>query len=74
MRVYKKTIETVCFSEDEAKAVIEKCRQDASEGGYYVSAAGYTYKTKKSKGEIIGETWITRTVLVYGDIWEELDG
>lgn len=72
MRIYKNTVETICFSEDEAKNVIEQYRGDAAQGGYIVGAAGYTYKTKKSKGEIIGEVWLTKITLIYGDIWEEL--
>lgn len=72
MRIYKNTVETVCFTEEEAKDTIEKYRNDAAQGGYIVGAAGYTYKTKKAKGEIIGEVWLTKVSLIYGDIWEEL--
>lgn len=71
MRILKKTLEIRTDSEEEAKQIIEKYRQDASEEGYLISAAGYTYKTKKSKGEIISEKWLCKIVLVYGDIWED---
>lgn len=74
MRTYKDTIEIICFTEEEAKQVIESYRQDAREKGFTVGFAGYTYKVKKSKGEIIGEIWLVRISQVFGDLWEELDG
>ena len=55
MRTYKETTEIICFTEEEAKQVIENYRKDACEKGFTIGSAGYTYKTKKAKGEIIGE-------------------
>ena len=72
MRTYKEATEIICFSEEEAKQVIENYREDAKKKGFTVGSAGYTYKTKKSKGEIVGEIWLTKIVLIFGDLWEEL--
>jgi hypothetical protein len=33
---------------------------------------GYTDKTKKSKGEIIGEAWILKVQKIHGEIWEDI--
>ena len=57
MRLLKETLEIRANSEIEAKEVIESYRQKAAADGFTIGAAGYTYKTKKSKGEIIDE-WI----------------
>ena len=74
MRTYKDTIEIICFTEEEAKQVIESYRQNAKEKGFTIGSAGYTYKTKKSKGELIGELWLTKISMIFGDLWEEIDG
>ena len=50
---------------------MEKIRSGAGDG-YLVGSMGYTYKTKKSKGEIIGEVWILKVQKIYGEIWEDL--
>ena len=71
MKTLKITTEARAYSEEEAKDYIESFRQNAGSKGYTVSAAGYTYKTKKKKGEIIGEAWICKCVAEYNTIWEE---
>ena len=71
MRLLKETIELRADTELEAKEVIENYRKEASEKGYTISAAGYTYKTKKSKGEIVNEAWICKIVMNFSGIWEE---
>ena len=71
MRLLKSTEEYVCSSEEEAKLEMEKIRSGAG-NGYLVGSMGYTYKTKKSKGEIIGEVWILKVQKVFGEIWEDL--
>lgn len=73
MRLLRQTIETRTDSENEAKELIEKYRQEAKEKGYIISSAGYTYKTKKSKGEIIGEAYVVKVVQTFGGLWEELE-
>ena len=74
MRTYKETTEIICFTEAEAKQVIEDYRKDAREKGFTIGSAGYTYKTKKAKGEIIGELWLVKITEIFGELWEELDG
>lgn len=72
MRLYKETLEQICETEEEAKNVIEEYRKQAREKGYTIGSAGYTYKTKKSKGEIIGELWVVKVVQIFGELWEDL--
>ena len=73
MRLYKQTEEYVCLSETEAKETIEAYRKDAQEKGYMLASAGFTYKNKKSKGEIIGEIWVVKIVKDISDLWEEIE-
>ena len=40
----------------------------------YYKEFRYTYKTKKAKGEIIGELWLVKITEIFGELWEELDG
>lgn len=70
MRLLKQTDEYRAESEIEAKEMMEKFRNEAKDTGYSVGACGYTYKNKKSKGEIIDEAWIVKVVKTYGTIWE----
>lgn len=71
MKTLKITYESRAYTEDEAKEAIEQFRADSIKNNYTVSAAGYTYKTKKSKNEIVGEAWIVKCVAIYNPIWEE---
>lgn len=59
-------------SESSAKDMIEAFRAQAKEEGYIIKKAGYEYKTKKSKGEIIAECWVVTVTQVFGDVWEGL--
>lgn len=59
-------------SENEAKEMIEQFRNEAVQKGYVVKKAGFEYKTKKAKGEIIAEAWVVSITQVFGDIWEDL--
>lgn len=63
----------VVDSEVKAKNMIEAFRQDADEKGYVIKKAGYEYKTKKAKGEIIAECWVVSATLVFGSLWEEIE-
>ena len=72
MKLLKQTIETRTDSENEAKELIETYRKEG-EKGYTIGSAGYTYKTKKSKGEIIDEAYVVKVVQVFGGLWEELE-
>lgn len=58
-------------SENKAKDVIEAFRAEAEEKGYTVKKAGYEYKVKKAKGEIIGERWVVSVTQVFGTLWED---
>ena len=60
-----------CDSEASAKDLIEQFRVGASSGGYTVKKAGYEYKTKKAKGEIIDEAWVVTVTQTFGSLWEE---
>ena len=73
MRLLKQTIETRTDSENEAKELIEIYRKEAGEKGYTIGSAGYTYKTKKSKGEIIDEAYVVKVVQSFSGIWEDLE-
>lgn len=59
-------------SEIGAKDMIESFRAQAKEKGYTIKKAGYEYKNKKSKGEVIAECWVVTITQVFGDIWEDL--
>ena len=71
MELLKETIELHANSEIEAKEVIENYRKEAAEKGYTIGAAGYTYKTKKSKGNIVDEAWVCKIVMNFSGVWEE---
>lgn len=71
MKTLKVTYETRTYTEDEAKNAILAFRAKASEEGYTVGAAGYTYKAKKKKGEIVAEAWIVKCVAIYNEIWDD---
>lgn len=70
MKTLKKTIESRAYSEEEAKEFLDAFRKEAQEKGYVVGANGYTYKTKKSKGEIVDEAWICKCTAIYNDVWD----
>ena len=59
-------------TEISAKDMIEAFRKEAQEKGYTIKKAGYEYKTKKAKGEIIAEAWVVTIIQVFGDLWEDL--
>lgn len=67
----KQTDEIRANSEEEAKAIMEKFRKEAEEKEYIIGASGYTYKTKKSKGEIIDEAWVVKIVKQIAGVWDE---
>lgn len=70
MKILKDTLEFRVNSEAEAKQYLDTYRADAGEKGYTVKSAGYTYRTKKAKGEIVDEAWICKIVMQFGEIWE----
>ena len=72
MRKLKITEEFKVYSEEEAIQAIEQLRANQSKEGYTLGANGYKYKTKKAKGEIVGEAWIVTATKIFGDVWEDL--
>ena len=70
------TEEYRAYSEEEAIEAISKARAMQEQGKYTLGANGYKYKTKKSKGEIIGEAWVVSMTKIYDDVWDdgEFDG
>ena len=70
MRVLEITDKYRCESEIEAKELMEEFRAKAAQEGYCVIKSGYTYKSKKAKGEIVDEAWIVTITKNYGSIWE----
>lgn len=70
MRLLKVTEEYCADSEQEAREAIENFRKESLEKGYVLGACGFTYKDKKSRGEIISEAWVVKVVKIYGKVWE----
>lgn len=74
MKLLKVTYEHRAYTEDEAKDAILKFRNEAKDNGYLVQSAGYTYKNKKKKGEVVAEAWVVKCVAVYDEVWDEGEG
>jgi hypothetical protein len=76
MKRLKVTEEFRAYSEEEAIAALSAARERQNEGKYVLGANGYKYKTKKAKGEIIGEAWVVSITKIYDDVWDkgEFDG
>lgn len=70
MRLLKVTEEYRADSELEAREAIENFRKESLEKGYVLGACGFTYKDKKSKGDVIDEAWVVKVVKIYGKVWE----
>ena len=73
MRLIERTEKYVVDSEEEAIKLIQNSKKDAEENRYILGASGYTYKTKKAKGEIIGEVWVTSIKKVLGGVWDDYE-
>lgn len=73
MRLIKRTEEYVVDTEEEAIKAIQNFREDAEEHGHTVGASGYTYKTKKAKGEIIAEQYLIKVTRILGGIWDDYE-
>ena len=71
MKKLKITEEFKAYSEDEAIQALEAMRANQSKEGYTLGANGYKYKTKKAKGEVVGEAWIVTATKIYGEVWED---
>ena len=73
MRLIERTEKFVVDSEGEAIKLIQNSKEDAEKNGYILGASGYTYKTKKAKGEIIGEAWVVSIKKVLGGVWDDYE-
>ena len=72
MRLIEQTEKYVVDSEEEALKVVQAFKQDAQDKGYILGSGGYTYKTKKAKGEIIAEAWIVTVTKIFGEVWDDI--
>ena len=73
MRLIERTEKYVVDTEEEAIKLIKDAKDDAVKNGYVLGANGYTYKTKKAKGEIVGEVWVTSIKKVLGGVWDDYE-
>lgn len=73
MRLIKKTEEYVVDTEEQAIKAIQDFRDDAEENHYVLGASGYTYKTKKAKGEIVAEQFLVKVTKVLGGVWDDYE-
>ena len=73
MRLIEQTEKYVVDSEEDAIEVIQRYKKDAEEKGYILGKSGYDYKTKKAKGEIIGEVWVVTVKKVLGGVWDDYE-
>ena len=73
MKRLKVTEEYRAYSEQEAIDALNEARAKQSTEGYTLGANGYKYKTKKAKGEIVGEAWVVSVTKVYDEVWDEGD-
>ena len=71
MKTLKITEEYRAYTEEEAINAIANARALQEDNGYTLGASGYKYKTKKSKGQIIGEAWVVTMTKIYDDVWDE---
>lgn len=71
MKFLKETIEFRVETEEEAKAEMENEREQARKSGYTISKAGYVYKEKKSKGNVIDSAYVVTIVKTFGGVWDE---
>lgn len=73
MRLIERTEKYVVDSEEEAIRIIKGFKEDAAANNYILGNSGYAYKTKKAKGEIIGEVWVVTIKKILGGVWDEFE-
>ena len=73
MRLIKRTEEYVVDSEEDAIKLIQNFKEDAAKNGYILGESGYKYRTKKAKGEIIGEVWVCKITKILGGVWDDYE-
>jgi len=73
MRLIKQTEEYIVDTEEEAIELIQAFKQNAQEKDYKLGASGYTYKSKKAKGEIIAEQYLVKIAKILGGVWDDYE-
>lgn len=73
MKVLKQVEQIRVETEIEAQELIKTAKEKQNEEGFLLKKAGYEYKTKKSKGEIIGECYIVSLTKEFGGVWDEFE-
>lgn len=66
-QLLKKTEVYRVDTEEEAMSMIEDAKDGQTNGGYTLTKSSYVLKTKKSKGEIIDQWFITSTEKTFSD-------
>lgn len=66
-QLLKKTEVYRVDTEEEAMSMIEDAKDGQMNGGYTLTKSSYVLKTKKSKGEIIDQWFITTTEKTFSD-------
>lgn len=66
-QLLKKTEVYRVDTEEEAMNMIEDAKDGQMNGGYTLTKSSYVLKTKKSKGEIIDQWFITSTEKTFSD-------
>ena len=74
MRILKITTEYRVESESEVAKIIEKKKENQTIDRYAIISCNYTYKEKKSKGEVIDNCFVVKIVKEYNKVWEEVNG
>ena len=73
MKLIEQTEKYVVDTEEMALQLVQAFKNKATEEGYVLGSSGYTYKTKKSKGEIIGEAWVVTIKKILGGVWDDFE-
>lgn len=73
MRLIEQTEKYVVESEEQAIQLIQTFKNKSQDEGFILGASGYTYKTKKAKGEIIGEAWVVTIKKILGGVWDDYE-
>lgn len=72
-KLLKNTVETKVETQAQAEDLIVRRKEYAAANGFSISAAGYTYKTKKSKGEIVADGYLVKVVESYAGFWDDYE-
>ena len=57
-------------SEEEVRAFNEELKAEALDEGYILKSYSYTFKEKKSKGEVIDSAYQVKVVKEFSGFWE----